>query len=67
MNKNVIISCAVTGSGDSVGKHPNIPVTPQQIADASIEAANAGAAIAIFMLEILKLERDPEIMNFTKK
>ena len=46
MNKNVIISCAVTGSGDSVGKHPNIPVTPQQIADASIEAANAGAAIA---------------------
>ena len=46
MNKNVIISCAVTGSGDSVGKHPNIPVSPQQIADASIEAANAGAAIA---------------------
>lgn len=46
MNRNVIISCAVTGAGDTVGKHPAIPVTPQQIADAAIEAAKAGAAIA---------------------
>ena len=46
MNKNVIISCAVTGSGDTINKHPNIPVTPEQIANASIEAASAGAAIA---------------------
>jgi len=46
MNKNVIITCAVTGSGDSVGKHPDIPVTPTQIADAAIEAAKAGAAVA---------------------
>jgi len=46
MNKNVIITCAVTGSGDSVGKHPAIPVTPAQIADAAIEAAKAGAAVA---------------------
>jgi uncharacterized protein (DUF849 family) len=29
-----------------VGKHPNIPVTPSQIADAALEAARAGAAIA---------------------
>ena len=46
MNKDVIISCAVTGSGDTVGKHPAIPVTPEQIANAAIEAASAGAAIA---------------------
>ena len=46
MNNEVIISCAVTGSGDTAGKHPNLPVTPQQIAEASIEAAKAGAAIA---------------------
>lgn len=45
MNRDVIISCAVTGSGDSVGKHPDIPITPQQIAEASIDAAKAGAAI----------------------
>ena len=46
MNRDVIISCAVTGSGDTVNKHPNIPVTPEQIANAAIEAASAGAAIA---------------------
>ena len=54
MNKDVIISCAVTGSGDTVGKHPEIPVTPKQIADAAIEAASAGAAIAHIHV------RDPE-------
>jgi len=42
----VIVTCAVTGAGDTVGKHPAIPVTPKQIADAAIEAAKAGAAIA---------------------
>jgi len=46
MNRHVIISCAVTGSGNSVGKHPAIPVTPQEIATAAIDAARAGAAIA---------------------
>jgi uncharacterized protein (DUF849 family) len=46
MNHEVIVTCAVTGAGDTVGKHPAIPVTPQQIADAAIEAAKAGAAIA---------------------
>jgi uncharacterized protein (DUF849 family) len=45
MNHDVIITCAVTGSGDTVGKHPAIPVTPKQIAEACIEAANAGAAV----------------------
>ncbi|OMH29155.1 3-keto-5-aminohexanoate cleavage protein [Motiliproteus sp. MSK22-1] len=46
MNNEVIITCAVTGSGDTVGKHPAIPVTPEEIANASIEAAKAGAAVA---------------------
>jgi uncharacterized protein (DUF849 family) len=46
MNQDVIISCAVTGAGDTVDRHPAIPVTPRQIADAAIEAAEAGAAIA---------------------
>src|SRR4029077_20210854 len=46
LNANVIISCAVTGAGDTVGKHPAIPVTPRQIADSAIEAAKAGAAVA---------------------
>jgi hypothetical protein len=46
MNGEVVITCAVTGAGDSVGRHPGVPVTPAQIAAAAIEAANAGAAIA---------------------
>ena len=45
MNEEVIVTCAVTGAGDSVGRSPHVPVTPIQIADACIEAANAGAAI----------------------
>ncbi len=46
MNYQPFITCAVTGSGDTADKHPNLPITPKQIADAAIEAAKAGAAIA---------------------
>ncbi len=45
MNTDVIITCAVTGAGDTVGKHPEIPITPEQIADSAIDAAKAGAAV----------------------
>ena len=45
MNRPVIITCAVTGSQPSFKIHPNIPITPQQIAQQSIDAALAGAAI----------------------
>ena len=45
MNFEVVITCAVTGAGDTVGKHPALPVTPEQIAAAAIDAARAGAAI----------------------
>jgi len=46
MNFDVFVTCAVTGSGETADKHPNLPITPAQIADAAIEAAKAGAAIA---------------------
>ena len=46
MNNKVFVSCAVTGSGDTAGKHPDLPKTPEQIAKAAIDAAKAGAAIA---------------------
>ena len=46
MAREVFITCAVTGAGDTVGRSQNVPVTPAQIADAAIEAARAGAAIA---------------------
>ncbi len=54
MNKNVIITCAVTGAGDSLDRHPDLPVTPPQIAEAVILAAQAGAAVAHIHV------RDPE-------
>ena len=46
MNYEVIITCAVTGSGDTAEKHPDLPKSPEQIAAAAIEAAEAGAAVA---------------------
>jgi len=46
MNFDVFITCAVTGSGGSVSRSDKVPVTPKQIAQAAIEAAGAGAAIA---------------------
>ena len=46
MNWEAFITCAVTGAGDTTGRSPLVPVTPDQIADAAIEAARAGAAIA---------------------
>lgn len=42
---NVFITCAVTGAGDTTGRSPKVPVTPRQIADSCIEAAQAGAAV----------------------
>ena len=54
MNRNVIIPCAVTGAADTVGKHPDMPVTPEQIAASAIKAAKAGAAVVHLHV------RDPE-------
>ena len=39
MTGKVFVSCAVTGSGDTASKHPDLPKTPKQIATAAIEAA----------------------------
>lgn len=43
--RKVIITCAVTGSIHTPTMSPYLPVTPEEIASASIEAADAGAAI----------------------
>ena len=41
----VFVTCAVTGAADSAGKSPHVPVTPEQIALAALDAHAAGAAI----------------------
>jgi uncharacterized protein (DUF849 family) len=45
MNWEVFVTCAVTGVGDTADRSDRVPVTPEQIAAAAIEAAEAGAAI----------------------
>jgi len=57
MKKKPIITCAITGSADTVMRNPAVPVTPQQIADSSLAAAQAGAAIVHLHV------RDPETGN----
>jgi uncharacterized protein (DUF849 family) len=45
MNREVFITCAVTGSGGTQDRSPHVPRSPQQIAASAIDAAKAGAAI----------------------
>lgn len=60
MKKDVIITCAVTGSGDSALKSDKVPVTPKEIAESAIKAAKAGAAIAHIHV------RNPETKLFSR-
>ena len=64
MNNEVIVTCAVTGAGDTLKRHPDVPVTPKQIADAAIESAKAGASVAHIHVrdpETGKGSRDPKL------
>jgi len=45
MNREVFITCAVTGSGSTQDRSPHVPRSPEQIASSAIAAAKAGAAI----------------------
>lgn len=45
MNKDVFITCAVTGSGATQDRSNKVPRSPKQIADSAIAAAKAGAAV----------------------
>jgi uncharacterized protein (DUF849 family) len=45
MANKVIITCAVTGSIHTPSMSPHLPITPDEIAEAAIGAARAGAAI----------------------
>ena len=45
MNRNVFITCAVTGSGGTQDRSPHVPRSPEEIANSAIDAAKAGAAI----------------------
>jgi uncharacterized protein (DUF849 family) len=61
MNYEVIVTCALTGAGDTVDKHPAIPVTPRQIAAAAVEAAKAGATVVHCHV------REPDTGKFSRR
>jgi uncharacterized protein (DUF849 family) len=66
MNKEVFITCAVTGSGDTTGKSDKVPITPEQIANSAIDAAKAGAAVVHCHVrdpETGKPSRDPGLFR----
>ncbi|RNJ42800.1 NADPH dependent quinone reductase [Mesorhizobium erdmanii] len=54
INREVFITCAVTGTADTASKSRHVPRSPKEIAEASIEAAKAGAAVVHIHV------RDPE-------
>jgi len=54
VNHDVFITCAVTGAGATTERSDHVPVTPEEIAGAAVEAARAGAAVAHIHV------RDPE-------
>ena len=45
MNREVFITCAVTGSGSTQDRSPHVPRSPKQIAESAIDAARAGASV----------------------
>ena len=60
MNHDVIITCALTGAGDTTARSPLVPVTPKQIAAAAVEAAKAGATVVHCHV------RDPQTGKFSR-
>ncbi len=61
MQNEVIITCAVTGAGDTRAKNPAVPVTPEEICESVLEAEKAGAAVAHIHV------RDPETGKASRK
>src|ERR1700730_18172384 len=53
-HSKVIITCAITGKITRPDQSPHLPITPQQIADSALDAAEAGASVAHIHV------RDPE-------
>jgi len=60
MNREVFITCALTGSGDSATKSDKVPVTPSEIAADAVKAAKAGAAVVHVHV------RNPETKGFSR-
>ena len=74
MSDRTILTCAVTGGDDVAHKFKQLPVTPKQIAQAVIDAAGAGAAIAHIHVRhpetgkpSMELEHYREVVEFIRR
>jgi len=68
VNFEVIVTCAITGAGDTTGRSDFVPITPQQIADDAIAAAKAGASVVHLHVrdpETGRGSRDPKLFKET--
>ena len=72
MNKTILI-CAVTGNLTKPEMTPYLPITPKQIADACLGAADAGAAVAHIHVRYpetgkpsMELDHYAEVMHLIK-
>jgi uncharacterized protein (DUF849 family) len=45
-NNKIIVTVAVTGAIGDKKRHPNLPVTPEEIAESAVDACSAGASVA---------------------
>ena len=70
MNNEVIITCCLTGSGDSALKSDKVPVTPEEIAASAVKAAQAGTTVAHVHVrnpETKQWSRDVELYKETAR
>lgn len=61
-NNKTVITCAVTGAATRPEQNPKLPVSPQQIADSALEAAEAGAAVV--HIHVRNIENAKPSMKF---
>jgi uncharacterized protein (DUF849 family) len=55
--RKTVITCAITGAATSPDQTPHLPITPEQIANSALEAAEAGAAVAHIHVRNIKTGR----------
>ena len=63
MNREVFITCAVTGSGATQDKSPHVPRSPEQIAAAAIEAAAIAAGLEFVVQPLTHQTMVPEVIG----
>ena len=66
-NKEVFITCAVTGSGNTQDKSNFVPRSPEDIAESAIEAARAGAAVVHCHVRDPKTGRPSRNLDYYRK